>query len=384
MGPPLSSLDKEVGAEQGGRMRRLGATLIPVAVLTALALTLPATTSAAPGHAGAKPKGPNPFKDGWTEKVLDADQNFRGLEAVSRKEAWVTGESLTDGGPARVFRTTDRGETWTDVSPADTAGLSFRDVEVHGKVAHVLAIGPGDASRIYRSTDGGASWTESFRNDDKDAFYDCMAFYGNGRRGLAVSDPVDGKLRILSTEDRGRTWEVLPSKGMPASDKEFGFAASGDCLVTAGRAAFLITGGAKSRVLRSVDRGLTWTAVESGIPAGEAAGGFAGAFATPHRGIVVGGDFADAEDTADTTAYTRKGRTWTLGGDLTHIGEDVTVLRGWRYALATGDYDGSAGSSVTRDGGATWQRVSDKGYHVVDCVGKTCWAAGSEGRVGHN
>ena len=130
-------------------MRRLGVALIP-ALLTipALALTLPASTAAQPEATAA---GPNPFRDGWSETVVDADQNFRGLAAVSKREAWVTGESLTEGGPARVFRTTDRGQTWTDVSPDDTAGLSFRDVEVHGSVAHVLAIGPGEASRIYRS-----------------------------------------------------------------------------------------------------------------------------------------------------------------------------------------------------------------------------------------
>ncbi|GAA1912381.1 oxidoreductase [Nocardioides hwasunensis] len=361
-------------------MRRLGVLLTPaLAVLLSLP---PAPSTAVPGEADATAQGPNPFRDGWHESVLDADQNFRGLEAVSRTEAWVTGESLTDGGVARVFRTTDRGRTWADVSPADSAGLSFRDVEVHGKVAHVLAIGPGEASRIYRSTDGGATWTEAFRNTDEKAFYDCMAFYGNGRRGLAVSDPVEGKLRILSTDDRGRSWSVLPSRGMPATADEFGFAASGDCLVTSGTSAFIITGGAKSRVLRSDDRGLTWKATASGIPAGESAGGFAGAFASPRHGIVVGGDFADAGNTEDTTAYTRDGRTWTSGGDLRHVGEDVTVLRGWRYALATGDYDGSAGTSLTSDGGRTWTRVSKKGYHVIDCVATTCWAAGSTGRVG--
>lgn len=364
-------------------MRRLGVSLTP-ALLTvlvpglALALAVPTSTAARPD---AKPGGPDPFRD-WSETVVDADQNFRGLAAVSGKEAWVTGESLTDGGSARVYRTTDRGDTWVDVSPEGAEDLSFRDVEVNGRVAHVLAIGPGEASRIYRSNDGGASWTEAFRNTDEDAFYDCMAFYGGGGRGLAVSDPVDGKLRILSTEDRGRTWSVLPSKGMPPSAGEFGFAASGDCLVTAGRSAFLITGGKRSRVLRSDDRGLTWTATASGIPAGEAAGGFAGAFASPRRGIAVGGDFGDADDTEDTTAYTRDGRTWTVGADLTHIGEDVTFLRGTRYAVATGDYDGSAGSSITTDGGATWTRVSRLGYHVIDCTGKVCWAAGSKGRVG--
>lgn len=372
-------------------MRRLGPLRTPAlllsALLPALALAVPATAGPGNGHGngngnGHGPKTSDPFRHGWEEKVLDADQNFRGLDAVSRKEAWVTGESLTDGAAAKVFRTTDRGTTWVDVTPADTEGLSFRDVEVDGKVAHVLAIGPGEASRIYRSTDGGRSWTEAFRNDDENAFYDCMAFYPGGRRGLAVSDPVDGKLRILSTRDRGRSWKVLPSAGMPDSADEFGFAASGDCLVTAGKAAFIVTGGAQSRVLRSDDRGLTWTAVESGIPAGESAGGFAGAFASPRRGIVVGGDFADASDTADTTAYTRDGRSWTLGADLTHVGEDVTFVRGWKVALATGDYDGSVGSSLTTDGGRTWKRVSDLGYHVVDCVAKVCWAAGSVGRVG--
>ena len=366
-------------------MRRLGVpALIPALIpallaIPALALTVPTSSAAQPAAAG-----PNPFRDGWSETVVDADQNFRGLEAVSKREAWVTGESTTDGGPGRVFRTTDRGKTWTDVSPDGTDGLSFRDVEVHGSVAHVLAIGPGEASRIYRSSDGGTSWTEAFRNTDEKAFYDCMAFYGNGKHGLAVSDPVGGKLRILATADHGRSWSVLSDKGMPRSNGEFGFAASGDCLVTSGKSAFLITGGKRSRVLRSDDRGRTWTATPSGIPSGEAAGGFAGAFASPSQGIAVGGDFAESDDTEDTTAHTRDGHTWTVGGDLSHIGEDVTFLRGSRYAVATGDYDGSVGSSITSDGGRTWKRTSGKGYHVIDCVDTVCFAAGSKGRVGHN
>ncbi|WP_340540542.1 WD40/YVTN/BNR-like repeat-containing protein [Nocardioides sp. GXZ039] len=356
---------------------RLGALLVPALALMLPLAAVPADAGGGHGHSA------DPFAHGWRESVIDADQNLRGLDAVSKREAWVTGESLSDGA-ARVFRTTDGGRRWRDVSPPDTVGLSFRDVEVEGRVAHVLAIGPGEDSRIYRSTDGGASWTESFRNTDEAAFYDCMAFYPGGRHGLAVSDPVDGKLRILATDDAGRSWSVLPNAGMPDSADEFGFAASGDCLVTAGLSAFLVTGGAKSRILRSDDRGRTWTATESGIPAGESAGGFAGAFASSRHGIAVGGDFADATDHTDVVAYTRDGRTWTGGIDLTHIGEDVAYVRGWKVAVATGDYGGSAGTSLTLDGGATWRRVSDLGYHAIDCVSGVCWAAGSRGRVGHN
>ena len=359
-------------------MRRIGASLTSVLLLPA-ALLLGAAPSA---HAGPAAR-PGPLSGGWRVSVVDADQNLRGLDAVNRTEAWVTGESLTDGA-ARIFHTTDAGRTWADVTPAGTEGLSFRDVEAEAGAVHVLAIGPGEASRIYRSTDGGASWSETFRNTDAEAFYDCMAFYPGGRDGLAESDPVGGKLRILATRNGGASWSVLPNTGMPDSAGEYGFAASGDCLTTAGGSAFLITGGSQSRVLRSDDRGLTWAAVASGIPAGDAAGGFSGAFADPRHGIAVGGDFADPTDTVAAAAYTRDGHTWTGGIDLTHIGEDVAYVGGGhRVAVVTGNYRGSAGTSVTLDGGASWQRVSDQGFHTVDCTADgTCWAAGATGQVG--
>ena len=54
-----------------------------------------------------------------------------------------------------------------------------------------------------------------------------------------------------------------------------------------------------------------------------------------------------------------------------------------RVAVVTGNYRGSAGTSVTLDGGASWQRVSDQGFHTVDCTADgTCWAAGATGQVG--
>ena len=108
----------------------------------------------------------------------------------------------------------------------------------------MLAIGEGEASRIYTTSDGGRRWKLAFVNDDPSAFYDCMDFYDGGRRGLALSDPVDGKFRILATDDGGRSWHVLPTDGMPdAVAGEFAFAASGTCLVTSGRDAWFASGG---------------------------------------------------------------------------------------------------------------------------------------------
>src|SRR5512139_3449536 len=159
----------------------------------------------------------------WVESVVDADQSFRGLDAVDSKTAWISGGSLS-GGAGKVYRTTDGGETWQDVTPPGTEGLSLRDVEAQdADAAVVLSIGPGEASRMWRTTDGGATWTETFRNTEEDAFYNCLDFYPGGKRGLAVSDTVNGRFRILATSDFGRSWEVLPTEGMPDSTGEYNF-----------------------------------------------------------------------------------------------------------------------------------------------------------------
>ncbi|MCD4532491.1 oxidoreductase [Nocardioides sp. cx-169] len=365
-------------------MARLGALVLSTVLIgSALAGPSYAGGGGAPGHHGPPGAGRGDAAS-WDERVIDAEQSFRGLDAVDRRVAWVAGGSATEGAPGRVFRTTDGGRSWDDVSPPDTEGLLFRDVEARSaKEAVVLAIGAGDASRIYRTIDGGRSWAAAFVNDDPAAFYDCMAFYPGGRRGLAMSDPVDGRFRILATRDSGRSWTVLPDGGMPEAPTEFGFAASGDCLVTAGRTAYFGSGGGVSRVFRSDDFGRTWTATDSTIPAGESAGVFALTFRTPNEGVAVGGDFAAPADGVDAVAVTRHGRAWRNAGDPRHLGEDVAYLpgRGQRL-IVTGESGEVRGTSVSRDGGRSWRQVSGTGYHALDCTRDgSCWAAGGGGRV---
>ncbi|MBM7172611.1 oxidoreductase, partial [Streptomyces sp. G44] len=238
------------------------------AVLAAPASARTADAVRTDGHGHAPGSGLS-----WRLKDSGTDARFRGLAAVSRDTAWVAGSKGT------VLRTADGGRTWRDVSPPGAAGLELRDVEAFdGRRAVVLAIGEGEASRILRTDDGGATWTESFRNTDTRAFYDCVTFFDR-RHGLAMSDPVDGKYRILSTADGGRSWQVLPSAGMPAAQEgEAAFAASGQCLAASGpRDVWLATGGAaRARVLHSADRGLTWTAADAPVPAGDPARGVFG------------------------------------------------------------------------------------------------------------
>ncbi|WP_344013725.1 oxidoreductase, partial [Streptomyces thermospinosisporus] len=242
----------------------------------------------------------------WAPKDSGApDVRFRGLAAVNRKTAWLAGTRGT------VLRTTDGGRSWRDVSPPGAGELQFRDIEAFdARRAVALTIGEGGASRIYRTDDGGATWTESFRNTDARAFYDCLTFFDR-RHGLAMSDPVDGRFRILSTRDGGRSWTVLPDDGMPpAPEGEAGFAAGGQCLVSAGpNDVWLATGGAeRARVLHSADRGRTWTATDAPVPAGDPARGvFALAFRDRTHGLTVGGDFRPDQPSPDAAAHTADG-----------------------------------------------------------------------------
>ncbi|WP_234436885.1 WD40/YVTN/BNR-like repeat-containing protein [Streptomyces maremycinicus] len=353
------------------RTARVSGRVVAAACGAALALL-----TALPAQAGT----PGPRTPHWDLKETGtAAVRFRGLAAVDRHTAWVSGTAGT------VLRTTDGGGSWRDVSPPGAADLQFRDIEAFdARHAVVLAIGEGEASRVYRTEDGGTTWTESFRNTDAHAFYDCLTFFDR-RHGLAMSDPVDGKFRILSTGDGGRSWKVLPNAGMPAAlDGEAGFAASGQCLVASGpRDVWLATGGAaRARVLHSSDRGLTWTAADTPVPAGDPARGvFAVAFRDRTHGLAVGGDYrADQPSPRAAAATGDAGRTWRPA---------ATAPPAYRSGVAWLPHSRSAalavgptGTDLTTDAGRTWRTLDTGSYDTVDCTpDHACWAAGEQGRV---
>lgn len=347
-------------------MRR--ALVLSVLVLLSAGL-LPALPAA------AAPAAPRSLS--WQLTPTGVTAQLRGLSVVSRQVVWASGQRGT------VLRTTDGGRSWRQVSPPDVATLDFRDIEAFDEsTAVALSIGPGEQSRIYRTGDGGATWTESFRNTDTAAFYDCMAFFDR-KRGLALSDPVDGKFRVLSTSDGGASWAVLPTEGMPpALDGEFAFAASGQCLTTFGRDAWIATGGgAQARVLHSRDGGRTWSVSVTPLASSGSAGVFALAFRDPRHGVAVGGDFLAPTNGVDALALTRDGgRTWS---------EPVTAPQGYRSGVAWHPFFGfvvlavgPTGSDVSIDGGRHWHQLDAGSFDTVECARDgSCWASGTQGRV---
>jgi photosystem II stability/assembly factor-like uncharacterized protein len=339
-------------------------------------LVLATTISAAPSS-GAEARGSQPV---WKRVDLHSHQGLRGLDVVDGRTAWVS----CDGGG--VSRTTDGGATWKDVRPKAEKPLLFRDVEADSaRVAQVMAAGLNGSSRIYKTVDGGRHWRLTYKNAElNSAFFDCMTMFPDGLHGLVMSDPVDGRFRILATSDAGDHWRKVDPKGMPkAKDGEFGFAASGTCITTAGISdAWFASGGAASRVFRSTDYGTTWTAVKVPIPSDPGGGGvFSLAFQSSKVGIAVGGSFLDPDNGRHMTARTFDGgRTWVRGGNVAGYRSGVAWVPFSRTAVAVGPN----GTDITSDGGRTWTPIGRTGFNAVQCVGTlstTCWAAGPDGIV---
>jgi photosystem II stability/assembly factor-like uncharacterized protein len=315
----------------------------------------------------------------WILTPTGSKEQFRGLSPVSDKIVWVAGTNGT------VLKTIDGGTTWKSVGPilaSNDTDIQFRDVQAwSAKRAVVLSIGESTQSRIYVTRDGGESWLQSFTNQDPAAFYDCLAF-DTPEHGLAVSDPVNGKFRLIETDNGGRNWHLVDPAAMPAAiTGEGAFAASGTCLITSAGRWYLAAGGIDpGRVFRSKD-GYNWSVSNSSIQGATAAGVFSVAFRDASHGIAVGGNFENPAGSVNNAAWSDDGGiSWKPA-----IKFPTGYRSGSSWVPAIHDLAlavGPTGSDFTMDGGRTWRTFDNGSFDSVECVGEhACWASGSNGRV---
>lgn len=337
-----------------------------VAALCAAALTVP-RAQAAVSHLPT-----------WRLVGTGTSTHFRGLSVVSQDVVWLGGY---DG---RILRTVNGGRTWRISYPGGPkSALQFRDITAFDRDnAVAMAAGTGTDSRLYRTSDGGRTWHLAYTNHNAAAFFDCMSFYGP-MHGLVLSDPVNGKFRILATRDGGATWRVLPNRGMPRTlDGEYGFAASGECLTTRGRQAWFGSGGAAARIYHSNDGGLTWQVHSTPLQSGASAGVFGLAFNTRDLGIAVGGDFAKPRAHRAVAAFSQFESPWRLAPTQPSGYRSGVTFVPSRSRLGMALAVGLDGSDVTYDAGQHWTRFGRGQFDTVTCASDgSCWAAGDLGRV---
>jgi photosystem II stability/assembly factor-like uncharacterized protein len=293
--------------------------------------------------------------------TLATDALWIGLSVTPRGDVWLGGT----GGAAAVR---PAGGAWRVLSVPEADTLQFRDAHAFSdQEAVLLAIGTGTASRVVRTTDGGATWQTTWTNADPAAFYDCLAFWPDRPGvGFAFSDAVPRAgghvLPIVRTEDRGQTWtRVDPARVPPAREEEGGYASSGACAVAGpGGEGWIVTNGGpgegdRDRIFATSDYGQTWTAREVPIGSADGAVGLAAAAWTP------GVRYVGLLGTVDGTVLLRSdggGRTWTrlegVGLEQVYGLAAQTTSGAVRVAAS-----GPGGLSHSADGGQTWRVLTD-------------------------
>ena len=322
-------------------------------------------------------------QDAWKKIDAGITAELRGLSVVNRHVAWASGAKGT------VIRTVD-GENWQNVSISlklpEASQLDFRDIQGIDKfTAIAMSAGPGKASTIYKTIDGGATWELMIVNGEASGFWDAIDFW-DAKNGVIFGDPIAGQFQVLITNDGGKTWKNAAADltQLTALPNEGAFAASGTCVsVTGKNDVWFATGGAdKTRVFHSADRGQNWTFSETAVAAGAPPKGlFSVAFNHEGLGFAVGGDYQKAKGDGLNAVISRdKGKTW-IAAPALPLGflSVVVTVPGQAKTFVVG---GLAGSGVTRNGGQSWEVLSETPLNAVGFADALHgWAVGPKGLV---
>ena len=279
-----------------------------------------------------------------------------------------------------VYKSTDRGRTWTHLGLADTRHIS--EIRIHpydpdrvyvAALGH--AFGPNAERGVYRSNDGGASWERVLYRDDRSGAADLTLDSGNPtvlyaslwqvHRNfweLASGGPGSGLWR--STDD-GATWtEITPNLGLPTSGMlgKIGVAASP---ARSGRVWALVESDAAPGLYRSDDFGDTWTLATDRQD-------------LRYRPWYYMHVFADPQD--EDTVYVNNHRMWRSTDAGAHFTQ-VPTPHGDNHALWIDPRDNrrmiqgnDGGANVSLNAGASWSSIYNQltaQLYTVDTDGRT-------------
>lgn len=311
---------------------------------------------------------------GWIINDSPTSGAIRGLSALTEEIAWAAGQNGT------WMKTIDGGLTWTSgvIDGLDT--VDFRDIEgINASTA--LAISAGQPAVIYKTTDAGASWEKKYEGSDRD-FFNGMVFIDDNS-GFAYGDPVDGAWMILRTIDGGDTWVLLPQTP-EAAEGEAGFAASGSSMAMDEDEIWLASGGSKSNIYYSKNRGGRWEIINTPIRQGLPSQGIFSITIIDNRSLIaVGGDYERPNETDQNVIISHTdGMSWekNSGNDPSGYLSAVAYFPRFHWVIAVGPN----GSDYSIDGGENWEKFSDEGFHTVkkSKSGGSVWAAGQNGKIG--
>lgn len=272
-------------------------------------------------------------------------------------------------------------KSWKTGKQAHKAGIpEYRAVASTSSDFFMLSV--ANPALLYKTGDKG-EMELVYKEEDEHVFYDSMAFW-NDKEGLAIGDPTGDCLSVIITRDGGLTWEKQVCDSIPAAAKgEAAFAASNSNIAIQGDEAWILSGGKKSRVYHTLDKGKSWEVFDTPLMQGsETTGGYSIVFYDNENGFIIGGDYTKPEINKGNKARTSDGgKTWELVAEGKEPGYKSSV----RYVpnseakalVATG----FTGISYSHDAGETWKQLSREGFYTLRFIDDSTAYAAGKGRI---
>jgi photosystem II stability/assembly factor-like uncharacterized protein len=315
----------------------------------------------------------------------------RNIEKVTIKEFKIDSTSIRAihvfdankmyyaGSRGDIGHTTDGGNSWDTefIRHQDSVVPHFRSIAFNGK--DIFALSVANPALLYKVSEKSTSLV--YKEENESVFYDSMKFFENGTDGIAVGDPTEDCASILLTSDAGNSWFKISCDNLPMFEKgEAFFAASNTNIKIIGNTVWIASGGKKSRILKSEDKGKTWKIFSTPIIQGNGPQGmYSLDFSDVNNGIAIGGDYSKPTENKANKAITNDGgETWQLVANET----GPTYKSCVQYVPNTNGQEvftvGKTGVSFSNDSGKTWKEVSKDAYYTIQFVDKnTAWLSGN-------
>jgi photosystem II stability/assembly factor-like uncharacterized protein len=244
---------------------------------------------------------------------------------------------------------------------------------------------------ILKTIDGGVSWNKVYENTDTSMFLDALHF-SDENNGTVIGDPIEGHLFILTTNNKGETWDKMPNTFFKSTlnNGEAFFASSNSNLIQIGNKLLFVTGGLSSRLW------INGMAEAMPIMQGTSSTGANSIAVSPNgrRVVVVGGDFAnDSIAIQNIVGYQLSETPKSSVKDLSATQLIFTKIvianpKGYKSCVEFLDNDrlitcGTSGVDISRNNGASWETISKEPFHIAKKhpTKSGAYLAGSGGRI---
>jgi photosystem II stability/assembly factor-like uncharacterized protein len=236
--------------------------------------------------------------------------------------------------------------------------VEFRSIAQTNKYVFIISV--ANPALLYRISKEDFSYKLVYQENHEKVFYDSMQFW-NDKEGVAIGDPLEGSFSIITTRDGGNSWQKTPANQIPKLEEgEAAFAASNTNIVIKGKTTWIVSGGKKSRVYSSKDKGKNWTVYETPMVQGKQMTGiFTADFYDSKIGFISGGNYEVLTQNFDNKARTTNGgKTWDLVAQNQGFGY-ASCVQYVPHSNGKGLVSvGASGLFYSNDGGDNWKQLA--------------------------